>query len=219
MKKDKGTQQKTNSEKMDQIMAKTASWLAVAVYAVIGICMLLFKDDAARIVIYGLAIALVALGIVWIIRYLRKPPKPEDETYAFAFGLAITAFGAIIAVYPDKLESFFLFLCGSVLILGSLLKLQMALDAFRWKIEKWWVYIIGAAVSLILGLVGILAPSVTTVFIGIAMIVEALMDVTAQIVKRRLNVEQKKKNAAAQEAAPVKAEGEAAAQEAAPEAK
>ena len=76
-------------------------------------------------------------------------------------------------------------LWGMVEIIGAFLLVQMAVDFLRLRIDRWWIMLIGAGISLILGLLAVIIPDLLAphlaVFIGISLIAESLIHLTSII--------------------------------------
>ena len=92
---------------------------------------------------------------------------------------------------PDAVVSLLPFVFGLLLLAGCAGKIQTAADLFRIKASGWFVPLIMAGVSLVLGIVLLCQPfesaMVLTRFIGVAIIVEGAENLTSlPIFERRI---------------------------------
>lgn len=142
----------------------------------------------AAIVSLSVAVVLglmALLGIVWLIRYLRMPALEAAQTSYLAGSLAIFTVGIVFFFNRNLFEAVLPRLWGMVEIIGAFLLVQMAVDFLRLRIDRWWIMLIGAGISLILGLLAVIIPDFLAphlaVFIGISLIAESLIHLTSII--------------------------------------
>jgi uncharacterized membrane protein HdeD (DUF308 family) len=100
-------------------------------------------------------------------------------------GLVVLLGGILLMTSPTDMEDVFPKIWGLSLIFGGFLKVQYAFDEKTLDINRWWIMLIFAAASLI---IGILALMNETIFgdnqhlaIGIFMIGEAILDTVTYI--------------------------------------
>ena len=81
------------------------------------------------------------------------------------------------------------FLWGVAMIAGGFGKFQMAFDLKRIGHNRWWLLLIGALVSFVLGTFSVTQPAflatVVTQFAGISLLVEAVLDLGALLLIKR----------------------------------
>ena len=148
----------------------------VLFYFVVGLLLILLNELVTDIAAWALAAGLVVIGGWLIFRYFRS----DTETRLTGADLAI----------------------GLVLLLAGVLQIQYAFDEKSVNVQRWWIMLIFAAVSLATGILALLNKSVfgdnQHLVIGIFMICEAVLDLaTWLLIERGL----KKKNAAVTPAA------------------
>lgn len=158
---------------------------AVLLLLAFGIAILV---KPAAIVSFSVAVVLglmTLLGIVWLVRYLRMPAPEAAQTSYLAGSLAIFTVGIVFFFNRSLFEAVLPRLWGMVEIIGAFLLVQMAVDFLRLKIDRWWMMLIGAGISLILGLLAVIIPDFLAphlaVFIGISLIAESLIHLTSII--------------------------------------
>ena len=157
----------------------------VLFYLIVGALLIWLKGQVTTIASYVLA-ALLMIGGGWLsVRYFRSTVEERVAGKDLAFGLIVLLAGIVLAVSPNSLKDILPSIWGLSLVFGGFLKIQYAFDEKIVGVKRWWIMLIFAAVSLI---------------IGIFMIGEAVLDlVTYFLISRGM----KKQQAAAKEPAVV----------------
>ena len=195
---------------------KLTGILAIAVYFLTGILLLVKPDLMADFTRWAMFCVLMVYAVISFVRYLKLPAEEAARGYSLT-GAMIAATLAVLALF----NTFFMAddIWGVMLLAGGYMKFQTAMDMGRLGHNRWWLFLIPCAISLVFGiliLVGVIRQNMS-VFIGIALIIEGVVDVAAMMMtarSERLNRKAEKKKAA--EAPAEAAESSAAAQ--APEA-
>ena len=102
--------------------------------------------------------------------------------------------GAVLLLRSTELLRFFCATTGLAILADGLFKIQIAADARRFGIRPWWAILCIAALTALSGLLLLLYPAqsaeVLTVFVGISLVCEALLNLctvlcTVKIVKNQ----------------------------------
>ena len=169
---------------------------------VCGILLILFGNLALRITAYVLAGVMLLCGIWSIITYIRSTPVRRITESRLATGLILLVAGSLLAFNPNYLEDILPFIWGLALLFGAFLKIQYAFDEKSVNVNKWWIMLVCAAFSVIIGVLSLLNPAFLgdnrNLLIGILLVLEALLDITVYFLLRHAL----KKNARPQAPAP-----------------
>ena len=170
---------------------------------VCGVLLILFGNLALRITAFVLAGVMFLCGVWSVIAYIRSAPVKRITESRLATGLVLLVTGTLLAFNPDYLEDLLPFIWGLALLFGGFLKIQYAFDEKSVSVPKWWIMLIFAAFSLIIGVLSLLNPAFLgesrSLVIGILLVAEAVLDITVFfLLKHAL----KKHTAAAAAAAP-----------------
>ena len=159
--------------------------LPIAFDIVCGLLLIFFGDKALRITTYVLSGLMIILAVWLTLCYLRSTPLEKITHSYLACGLALAFSGTILAFNPDYLREFLPFVWGLALLFGAFLKFQYAFDEKAVKIEKWWILLIMAAFSLVIGILCLVNPDFLgdkrEMFIGIILVVEAVLDIVVYL--------------------------------------
>ena len=183
----------------------------VLFYAVVGALLIWLKDQVTTIAAYVLAVLLMISGIWLAVRYFRSAVEERVAGKDLAVGLILLLAGIVLAIGPNSLKDILPSVWGLSLVFGGFLKIQYAFDEKAVGVKRWWIMLIFAAVSLIIGTLALLGSRVFSggddqalFIIGIFMIGEAVLDlVTYFLISRGMKKQAAEKEApAAQQSAP-----------------
>lgn len=177
---------------MEKVLKKNSNLVMCIVELIVGILLLINPVGFTRGIIIALGIPLALQGIGSIVGYMREKPQAASEGNLLATGLLLTCGGLFcmfrsswfIAAFP-VLTMFY----GVMTLVSAFGKLQWTADMLRLKQKYWFIALISAALSLVLAVLIITNPFSSTaalwVFIGVSMIVEAVVDVVTLFFERK----------------------------------
>lgn len=181
--------------------------LTDAAIIILGLVMVLFPGASKEIICRVAGIALCVLGVIRAVTYFSADKTEALGSFALVEGAAMAGFGFYFLIKPEYLAAFLTVALAIVLIVGGVMKLQYAVDFMRMSVSMWWVELIGAALTVALGIVALLNPFAASdalmVFIGISFLVDGIWDLISVIFlvdaakKVRSAVDQAVKNAGA----------------------
>ncbi|MDD3213261.1 MAG: DUF308 domain-containing protein [Eubacteriales bacterium] len=165
---------------------KFTGWTGIAFYAVCGLLLLLWPNLALTIANYALAAVLCVMGIVLVIEYLRAEKMERAQGLGLTKGLILLLVGLVLLVKSQLLITVLPFLWGVAMVIGGFAKVQMAFDLRGFDRKQWWLMLLGALLSFVLGIFAVTQPvflaNVITQFMGISLLVEAVLDAVALFV-------------------------------------
>ena len=163
--------------------------LSIIFCLVCGVLLILYGNLALRITACVLAGIMILCGIWSIIVYIRSKPLQRIMESRLASGLVLLVAGTLLAFNPNYLEEFLPFVWGLALLFSGFLKIQYAFDEKSVGVNKWWIMLILAAFSIIIGILSLLNPAFLgesrNLVIGILLVLEAVLDITVYILLKR----------------------------------
>lgn len=153
--------------------------MMLAAMFLIGLVMLVFPNetDLALLIICGAT--LIGYGAVQIVSYVRKKENVAPfSPGSLSTGLTLLFLGAFILMNRAVMNSILNKVLGFVLIFAGFSSLQTALSLKKLKADKWYFSLIIAVLSVVSGVIAILASfeaSVLMIFMGIAFCVESVL--------------------------------------------
>lgn len=177
------------SEKDPSRIRVSSLLIPIVFYLVFGVLLIMLKSQTLSIAAYVLAALMGIYGIYEIVSYLRSPVIRKITESRLAIGLIMLLAGALLAFNPGILEKLLPFVWGISLLFGGFLKIQYAFDQLTLKVRKWWIMLILAVFSLLIGTLALTRPAFLgdnkEIVIGIFLIAEAVMDVVVFILINR----------------------------------
>jgi len=156
-----------------------------------GLLLILLKSMTLMITGYVLAAAMIIYGLWLVVQYMRSTPMVRIIETKLAFGLILIVAGSMLAFSPESLKELLPYVWGLSLLFGGFLKVQYAFDRKSLGAIKWWILLILAAFSIVIGVISLLNPAFLgdkkELVIGILLTVEAVLDIVVfALLKRKI---------------------------------
>lgn len=174
---------------MKKLTSKVMELTFAGCEIVLGILLLINPVAFTSAIITVIGLLLAVLGILAIVRHLRKSPAEAARGQDMMQGLIMVA-GGIFCMMKNALLTtaalpLLMLVYGALVLVSGLAKVQWAVDKYRLHADKWFWEAISAAVTVICAALIIAHPlsSATAmwIFIGVTLLVEAVLDVLAAI--------------------------------------
>lgn len=170
----------------------SAGLLMALIELTVGVLLLVKPAGFTAISLIVLGAALSVLGAAGVVRYFRTEPLQAARQQSLARGLALLTAGLFCALRAGWLVSLFPVLTalyGAVLFFTGLYKVQRAVDIHRLQLGSGLLAGISALATLLVSVIILLNPFAGTaalwIFIGAALIAEAILDVLACLKSQR----------------------------------
>lgn len=155
--------------------------LSIIFYFIFGALLIFLEDRALKICSYVLASLLVLFGGYQVFAFIGSPVMRKMTEPRLAFGVISLLSGALLFFNPDILDRIFPVVWGLSLLFGGFMKVQYAFAQVSLKIKRWWIMLIFAAFSLLIGVLALARPTFLgehmEMIIGIMLVAEAVLDI------------------------------------------
>lgn len=128
------------------------------IFILSGICMLMRPDFFAYALCYIIGGICIAHGIMRLAGYFSKDLYRIAFQFDLALGIASILVGIIIIFNSVGFLTLIPIIIGIFTLLSGTLKIQSAIDAKRFGLSKWWLLLLGAIITMILGVALIACP-------------------------------------------------------------
>ena len=166
----------------------SASLGAIVFYAICGLLLLLLPAEALAIANYAIAALFGLAGLFNVWRYFMNKSVIGTFGFSLALGLALLCFSVLMFCYPTFLAEILPAIWGISLLIGGFGKIQASADLQRIQDKHWWIMLIGAAFSFVLGILcwanPIYIAETIFMFIGICLLAESVLDLVSYLVIR-----------------------------------
>ena len=158
----------------------------------IGVLLLIDPVGFTSAVLMILGIALMILGAWKTVFYFRTSPEAAAQNGGLVVGIVCVLLGAFCVFRWEWFLVTFPVLTvvyGVITLINGINKVQWAVDLLRLKQRFWFVSLIGAALTLVFGILILTNPFTTTAilwtFIAVTLIAEAALDIVTFILARK----------------------------------
>lgn len=177
---------------MKKVNSGNSSLLMSVVEILIGILLLIDPVGFTAGIIITLGIILTILGIGQTISYFCTEAEEAASGGKLTKGVLFTVLGLFCTCKSSWFMATFpviTVLYGALILVAGVSKLQRAIDMVRVKQPYWFVALISAVLTLLFAALILFNPFASTAFlwafIGVTLIIEAVMDVATFIFAKR----------------------------------
>lgn len=153
-----------------------AMFISSIVYILLGLLLILWPDQARRIVCYLLGAAALAYGAYRIIDYFARKQEASSVQVGVALGIALAVIGLFLLFKADAVVAALAAIIGVAIIIDSIMRLQISLNLRRFSGGGWMPLFVTALVTLIFGVLLLFNPfgavRVATIVAGASLIVD-----------------------------------------------
>ena len=164
--------------------------LVSVIYLLIGLT--LFFLPGSVLVTISIVIGIIALivSIFPIINYFKMENRLLGMG-SLITGITFAIAGLVMIIYPSLLETVIAIMIGVVMIINSINKIEYAVTLRDNKVKEWYVSMIFAIITLILGIFFVVntwtVVKIVTKILGLIIIIYAILDIIETIfVKRKV---------------------------------
>ena len=177
---------------MSKINRNTGNLLTCIFEILVGILLLIDPVGFTSGIIIVFGIVLAVIGVVSLFKYFRMDAETAAQENGLVKGLIFAIFGLFCAFKSEWFIITFPLLTvlyGILTLISGVSKVQWAVDMLRAKQKYWFVEVIGAILTIVCAVLILSNPFTSTAFlwtfIGVTMIVEAVVDVVAFVLGRK----------------------------------
>lgn len=171
-------------------IAKTGYLVLSALLLLAGVGLTFFSDTFYPILTVLLGVLFLAFGIVKLVGFFSKDPYQLVFETDLVFGILYLVFGLLLLIHPAHTMAFFGIMFGLILLADGLTRVRIALDARPFGIRAWWLILVSALVTAILGVVLLFHPGegtkVLTQLLGISLMVDGVMNISTILTAVRI---------------------------------
>ena len=152
--------------------------LTSILFLLLGVCFIVWPDEAARLLARATAIMIIAVGAFELVLFFLGKKKGVIDIPAIISGVLLLALGVYLLIKPDTMLNFFNIIFGVIILIIGLDHLFQAIFIIRHVRSLWWISLIVGLVAIGLGVLTLLNPfsaiRTAMIIVGITMVVEAL---------------------------------------------
>ena len=156
--------------------AKIGYIVMSVLFCVLGVVLLFTPGVSALWIGRLLGIGLILFGAIKLVGYFSRDLFRLAFQYDLAFGLLLMVLGIVTLSHPGDALSFLCVMFGIPVLADGLFKIQIAVDARRFGIPQWWLVLVLAVLTGVIGLLLVLRPTEGAQALVMLMGVSLLLD-------------------------------------------
>lgn len=131
----------------------------------LGLLFMLRPNIALSMMCRICGVFFLAYGLVRLFGYFSKDLFQLAFQFDFAMGVFSLVIGLLLLLRVDKIVELFPMFVGICILIDGVFKLQTALDARKFGIERWWIILVIAIAVAFTGFCLTVLPRTTTEFL------------------------------------------------------
>lgn len=155
-------------------------FINAVIMVILGIVLVIWPHILGVMLCYLLGGALIVMGVFQLISFLRGERLGFYNKFVMMMGIVLVLLGIWICAQPRIVLSIIPVVVGIIVLIHGLMDIQYTLDIKKAGSEKWWIALIAAVLTLIVGLLLVLNPftvyEITMVLVGVAMLYDGGSD-------------------------------------------
>lgn len=164
---------------------KTLMWVLAVAYLAVGLVLTVWPEQSRLILCYVVGAAALAYGLFRIIWYFARKGDPNALHFGVAIGIASLVLGAFLLFRANAVVAVLAAAIGVAVIVGSILRLQIALDLKRVGVHNWAGVLVSALALLVMGGVLLFNPftavKAATIVAGVALMIDGALTIWSLI--------------------------------------
>lgn len=161
--------------------AKIGGIIVSVLLCALGVFMMLRPEVSAYALSIACGVIFILLGVMKLVGYFSKDLYRLAFQYDLAFGLLVIAVGVVILSRPGEMMGLMCVILGLCILADGLFRVQTALNAKHFGLPLWWLILVWAIVTGIMGFLLLLRPGIggraLMIFMGAALVAEGLLNI------------------------------------------
>ena len=159
---------------------RRSSALVALVTIILGVVLVVWPDRSVRMICSILGGALLLCGLLYVIGWFAGKRRQSKSVFMIIPGVILAGLGVWLMTSSSTVIALIQYVFGAVVLFHGILDLQAALALLTQRMNKWWIDLLLALLTLGLGLLILANPFGTfaalVVLIGIALIYDGASD-------------------------------------------
>ena len=165
--------------------AKIGYIVMSVLFCVLGVVLLFTPGVSALWIGRLLGIGLILFGAIKLVGYFSRDLFRLAFQYDLAFGLLLMVLGIVTLSHPGDALSFLCVMFGIPVLADGLFKIQVAVEAKRFGISRWWLVLLLAVLTGVIGLLLVLRPAegarVMVMLMGASLLLDGALNLSVAL--------------------------------------
>lgn len=155
-------------------------FISALLTVVVGLVLVLWPELTGKILCYILGGAIILMGVIQTIVFLRGERIGLVPKFTAVMGLVLIILGIWVCVRPQIVLSIIPVVIGIMMVVHGIMDLQYTVDIKNTGVQRWWIALIAAILTLAIGVFLILQPflafELTMMVIGFGLLYDGISD-------------------------------------------
>ena len=165
--------------------AKIGYIVMSVLFCVLGVVLLFTPDVSALWIGRLLGVGLILFGAIKLVGYFSRDLFRLAFQYDLAFGLLLMVLGIVTLSHPGDALSFLCVIFGIPVLADGLFKIQIAMDSRQFGIRNWWLVLVLAALTCVVGVVLVFRPMTgvraLTALMGLSLLCDGVLNLSVAL--------------------------------------
>ena len=170
--------------------AKIGYIVMSVLFCVLGVVLLFTPGVSALWIGRLLGIGLILFGAIKLVGYFSRDLFRLAFQYDLAFGLLLMVLGIVTLSHPGDALSFLCVMFGIPVLADGLFKIQIAMDSRQFGIRNWWLVLVLAALTCVVGVVLVFRPMTgvraLTALMGLSLLCDCVLNLSVALCTVRI---------------------------------
>lgn len=166
-------------------VAKTGYIVMSLVFCAAGVLFIAKPELSATVISRTLGAAMIVFGAIKLVGYFSRDLFRLAFQYDLGFGLLLIALGVLVLSRPAGVLDFIFIALGIAILADGLFKIQIAVDSKRFGISTWWLTLLLAIVTGVVGVALVFRPwdsaRLLTTLLGVALLAEGILNLCVAV--------------------------------------
>ena len=154
-------------------------------YIILGLILILWPSMSSSIFCWIVGIGSLVYGLFHLLNFWRAAQSGGGGRGELAVGIILAALGIFCLASPRTILSILPFFLGAMLLLDGASKIPRALEMRSFGFSRWWVEMLFAVVTAVLGLVLVFNPfslvRLSVIFFGVSLLISGISDLVMAV--------------------------------------
>lgn len=165
--------------------AKIGYIVMSVLFCVLGVVLLFTPGVSALWIGRLLGIGLILFGAIKLVGYFSRDLFRLAFQYDLAFGLLLMVLGIVTLSHLGDALSFLCVMFGIPVLADGLFKIQIAMDSRQFGIRNWWLVLVLAALTCVVGVVLVFRPMTgvraLTALMGLSLLCDGVLNLSVAL--------------------------------------
>lgn len=165
--------------------AKIGYIVMSVLFCVLGVVLLFTPGVSALWIGRLLGVGLILFGAIKLVGYFSRDLFRLAFQYDLAFGLLLMVLGIVTLSHPGDALSFLCVMFGIPVLADGLFKIQIAMDSRQFGIRNWWLVLVLAALTCVVGVVLVFRPMTgvraLTALMGLSLLCDGVLNLSVAL--------------------------------------